>query len=127
MGRRTGQHVIGWKLDRDSRAALLAVLPPRYAHVVADHVTLRARVTASTPPPQPVSCRIVGEADDGGGVQAMVVAIDGATERPGGGTFHITWSLADGREAVESNDVIAEKSWSPVESRDVRVTPAKFP
>jgi hypothetical protein len=119
--------VIGWKLDRESRAGLLAVLRPRYGNVVADHVTLRAHVTATTPPPQPARCLLIGEADDGEGVQAMVVAIDGASARPGGGTFHITWSLADGRRAVESNDVIAQKGWTPVEPRDVRIIPARFP
>ena len=122
-----GDHVIGWKLEAASRDALLAALQPRYGEVVADHVTLRSHVEADTPPPPPVRCRIIGEADDGRGVQAMVVEIDGETDRPGGGTFHITWSLAEGRRAVESNAVIAERGWSLVEPRDVRLTPARFP
>lgn len=122
-----GEHVIGWKLEPASRETLLAALPPRYGEVVADHVTLRAHVEADTPPPPPARCRIIGEADDGQGVQAMVVEIDGESDRPGGGTFHITWSLADGRRAVESNDVIAERGWSPIEPRDVDLIPARFP
>lgn len=121
------EQVIGWKLASTSREALLAVLPPRYGQVVADHVTLRAEVEADTPPPPPVRCRIIGEADDGRGVQAMVVEIDGESDRPGGGTFHITWSLADGRRAIESNAVIAERGWSPIEPHEVRLTPARFP
>lgn len=121
------QHVIGWKLEPAGRETLLAALPPRYGEVVADHVTLRAHVEADTPPPPPAGCRIIGEADDGQGVQAMVVEIDGESDRPGGGTFHITWSLADGRRAVESNDVIAERGWSPIEPRDVDLIPARFP
>jgi hypothetical protein len=120
------EHVIGWKLEPTARAALLTVLPPRYAEVVADHVTLQAKVEADTPPPPPVRCRIIGEADDGQGVQAMVVEIDGESDRPGDGTFHITWSLADGRRAIESNDVIAERGWSPIEPHQVRLTPARF-
>ncbi len=40
------------------------------------------------------------------GVEAMVVAIDGTTDRPDGSTYHITWSLGDGRRARESNDVL---------------------
>jgi hypothetical protein len=43
----------------------------------------------------------VGEADDGAGVQALVVRIGGTTERPDGAIYHITWSLAEGREARE--------------------------
>jgi oligopeptide transport system substrate-binding protein len=30
-------------------------------------------------------------------------------------TFHITWSLGPGRDAKESNDVIATTGWSPIE------------
>ena len=32
--------VTGWKLHRGERAQLLERFPPRYAEVVADHVTL---------------------------------------------------------------------------------------
>lgn len=57
----------------------------------------------------------------------MVVAISGTTDRPGGGTYHITWSLAAGREAKESNDVIAGLGWDRLE-RPLAVTlaPARF-
>jgi hypothetical protein len=43
----------------------------------------------------------------------MVVEIGGTSRRPGGGTYHITWSLGPGREARESNDVIAAHGWEP--------------
>lgn len=96
----------GWLLDPDQRPALLARFPPAYPTVVAHHVTLKFGDRNATAPGE-VAAEIVGSADDGGGVQAMVVAIDGSVARPDGGTFHITWSLAEGREARESNDVIA--------------------
>jgi hypothetical protein len=119
--------VVGWKLDPAQREALLARFPARYARPIADHVTLRANVPASTPLPGAVSARIVGHADDGSGVQAMVVEIDGTTDRPGGGTFHITWSLADGRKAKESNDVIAARGWERhAEAVHVKLEPASF-
>lgn len=101
----------GWLVDPDERAGLLARFPPRYANVVAHHVTLKFGEAAAQAPGD-VAAEIVGEADDGAGVQALVVAIDGAVARPDGGTFHITWSLADGREARESNEVIAAGCWS---------------
>ncbi len=103
----------GWLVDPAQRAALLAAFPPRYAVVVAHHVTLKFG-DATADPPGEVSAQIVGQADDGSGVQALVVAIGGATARPDGGVFHITWSLAEGREARESNDVIA-RGWTPLE------------
>lgn len=104
----------GWLVDPAEREALLARIPPRYPTVVAHHVTLKFGDATATPPGETMG-EIVGEADDGLGVQALVVAIDGAPARPDGGTFHITWSLAEGREARESNDVIAARGWTPIE------------
>ena len=124
---RPGRRVVGWKLDRDERDALLARFPPRYGNAVADHVTLRAHVDARSPLPPPSTGVIVGRSDDGAGVEAMVVQLDGSTERPGEGRYHITWSLAAGRRAVESNDVIAARGWEPVEPPvPVVLAPALF-
>jgi hypothetical protein len=103
----------GWLVDPEQREALLAQFPPRYLQVVAHHVTLKFGDQEAQAPAE-VAAQIVGEADDGGGVQAMVVAIDGSPARPDGGTFHITWSLTPGREAKESNAVIATRGWTPL-------------
>ena len=102
----------GWLVDPGERDALLAQVPPRYPTVVAHHVTLKFGDRRAQAPRDTLG-EIVGEADDAAGVQALVVRIEGSTERPDGGTFHITWSLADGREAKESNDVIAQHGWRP--------------
>lgn len=119
--------VTGWKVDAQQREALLARFRPRYAKAVADHVTLKANVPSSTRLPPPATCRIVGHADDGEGVEAFVVEIDGTTVRPGGGTFHITWSLAEGRKAKESNDVIAQRGFTRLDDAvQVTVEPASF-
>ena len=109
-----GNSVIGWKLDRGQRADLLERLAPRYPNVVADHVTLAANVAGDAPLPDSVAAEALGRIDDEHGVEALVVAIDGRTERPDGGTYHITWSLTDGRDAHESNDVIATEGWKPI-------------
>jgi len=122
--------VLGWRLDRAHRAALLEQLPSRYPTSVADHVTLQAVAAEDAPLPPAVVCEIIGEADDGAGVQAMVVSIDGFTGRPDGSTFHITWSLdkTKGRRAVESNAVIASCGWKPLpQPIPVVVHPARFP
>jgi hypothetical protein len=112
----------GWMVDPAARDALLARFPPRYPVVVAHHVTLKFGDETAQPPTETVA-EIVGEADDGAGVQALVVAIDGGPARPDGGTFHITWSLAQGREARESNEVIA-RGWTPLVARiEVRLIP----
>jgi hypothetical protein len=113
----------GWLVDPAERAALLARFPPRYAITVAHHVTLKFGDHEAQPPGE-VEAEIVGQADDGVGVQALVVAIADGVQRPDGGTFHITWSLAPGREARESNDVIAARGWIPLAARmPVRLIP----
>lgn len=117
--------MVGWKLAEHSRVRLLAAFPPRYALTVADHVTLRAFPPSDTPPPPPVaSACVVGVADDGCGVQALVVAIEGSTARPDGGVWHITWSLAEGRRARESNDVLAGGDWQTCDGGSVELIPA---
>ena len=118
--------VIGWKLDRAQRDELLQQHPPRYRNAVADHVTLETDA-ASKPPPRAVIASIVGRTDDERGVEALVVTIDGTVDRPDGSTYHITWSLADGRRARESNDVLKERGWEELDHPiPVKLTPARF-
>lgn len=118
--------VIGWKLDRGERTRLLERFPPRYAEPVADHVTLETTAQSKPLPPE-VGAEIIGHSDDGQGVEAMVVALNGSTRRPDGSTFHITWSLAKGRRAKESNDVIRECGWTRFDQPiPVTITPARF-
>ena len=124
-----GRHVIGWSLDRAGRDELLGRLLPAYPDVVADHVTLAARVARHAPLPNERSGEIVGTSDDKDGVQAMVVRIGGTTERPDGSTYHITWSLdlAKGRRAVESNAVIARLGWQPLPAPiPIKLKPTRF-
>lgn len=116
----------GWLLDAATRAELLRRFPPRYANPIAHHVTAKPSPPPGERPPS-VTCRVVGRADDGAGVEAMVVEMDGATDRPDGCTYHITWSLEAGRKARESNDVIRNHGWSRLpEPVPVPVAPARF-
>ena len=118
--------VIGWTLDEGERAALLEQYPPRFASVVAHHVTLATEADGRELP-APVRAAIVGRVDDGSGVEAMVVSIDGATARPDGSTFHISWSLGEGRRASESNAVIKERGWVDFDHPiAITLTPARM-
>ena len=120
--------VTGWKLPEVERELLLRRFPPRYANVVADHVTLRVGATPDTPvPDKPDRSQVVGRADDGESLECLVVELDGTTERPDGSTYHITWSLGPGRKARESNDVLRDRGWEylpapiPVELEPARI------
>lgn len=121
--------VIGWKLDRPQRALLLERFPPRYADVIADHVTLKTN-SEHDGLPRPVEAAIVGCADDRDSLECLVVTVNGTTDRPDGSTFHITWSLdkSKGREARESNDVLKELGWARLDGTiPIRVEPARWP
>jgi len=123
-----GDKVIGWRLDRDQRVELLQQFPPRFRNVVADHVTLQSQAAEDAPLPEETEGEIVGRADDSRGVEAMVVAIGGTTDRPDGSFYHITWSLADGREARESNFMLAGREWEMFDlPMPIRLEPARFP
>lgn len=109
--------VTGWKLDPADREQLLDRFPPLWPDVVAHHVTLDANAADGDPLPVEQEARVVGSVSDGAGLQALVVAIGGTTDRPDGSTYHITWSLdrGRGREAMESNEVIAERGWDALD------------
>ena len=122
-----GDSVIGWKLDPDQRRELLQQFPPKFRNVVADHVTLRSQAAGDAPLPDETDGDIVGRADDGRGVEAMIVSIGGTTDRPDGSFYHITWSLEDGREARESNSMLADQEWEMFDlPMPVRLEPASF-
>lgn len=126
-GGRESKTVRGWRLDPGDRKALLARFPPRYDKTVADHVT-HGRGSEAPALPRAERAAVIGRADDGEGVEALVVEIAGTSDRWDGRTYHITWSLAEGREAKESNEVIARCDWQPIaDAPHVALTPAEWP
>ena len=107
---------VGWILDPADRARLLGRCPPRYEETIAHHVTLWGhRNRASLP--AAASFAVVGHADAGDGIEALVVTVDGEMERPDGNLFHCTWSLdrARGKAPKDSNTLIAEHGFASVE------------
>ena len=120
--------VTGWKLSQVERELLLRQFPPKYENVVADHVTLRVGATPDTPlPKKPESARVIGRADDGTGLECLVVDIDGTFDRPDGSTYHVTWSLGPGRRARESNNLLRDRGFSPLEAAiPLELEPARF-
>ena len=86
----SNRRTIDWKLDRQQHEMLLHRFVPKWPDVIADHVTLVSGNDARLP--GQVNAAIVGEVNDGEGLQAMVVAIDGSADRPDGSSYHITWS-----------------------------------
>jgi hypothetical protein len=121
-------YTVGWEVSQEQRQRLLAIFLPHYPKVVADHVTLASGVAADREPPPATDGEIVGQTDDGAGVQALVVRIGGTTDRPGGGTYHLTWSLGPGRRGIESNDVLAAGGWEPLQAAiRISLAPRRVP
>jgi hypothetical protein len=119
--------VTGWKLLLVERDQLLRRFPPQYENVIADHVTWRRGATSKTPLPRKPNARIIGRADDGRGLECLVVELDGTTDRPDGSTYHITWSLGADREARESNDVLRDQGWKRIGAPiTILLEPARF-
>jgi hypothetical protein len=104
VGRMRGY--VGWLVE--NRSTLLDMFKPKYPDVLAHHVTLQAGVKDTVALPQSVEGQIVGYCDDGVGIEAYVVEIDHTTDRPGGSTYHITWSLdsAKGYKPAQSNVIL---------------------
>jgi hypothetical protein len=123
----SGDSVIGWKLDREQRAELLLQFPPRYASRRRPcHAQDQGR-GRRRPARRDGIGEIVGRADDGEGVEAMVVRIGGTTDRPTARPTTSPGRSADGRRAKESNDVIAALGWTAFDlPMPVALTPARF-
>lgn len=118
---------VGWAIPENERDNLLAIYRPIYDRVIARHCTLSFGVPADFPLPVETHGLIIGISDDGRGVQALVLNIGGRGFRPGGGAFHITWSLAPGRQPVESNKVISDYGFDVLTPRRITLIPTFFP
>lgn len=116
---------VGWIIEPECRERLLALFPPHYARTVARHVTRHAVAEPNAAPPPAIGhARIVGRIDDGQGLEALVVALDGSTARPDGGAWHVIWSLAEDRMPQECSALLASKGWEPCEGGTIRLAPA---
>jgi hypothetical protein len=56
-----------------------------------------------------------------------VIELDGTTDRPDGSPYHITWSLGAERKPIESNAMLREEGWKPIDPPvPVQLEPARF-
>lgn len=94
----------GWMLPDAERAKVLSRFPTRYADAKASHVT-RSLDDDSIPE----DAEIIAQAyvNDGNGIEALVVRVNGEVRRPDGLVYHLTLSVGEGRSSKDSNDVIA--------------------
>lgn len=100
-------------LDDQSRELLASKFPPKYPKFIGHHVTVQFGVPKTTEPPQPAVIKVIGRADSGDGLEALVVTVDGSVERPDGSRYHITWSLDPTvYKPVDSNALLAKGKYT---------------
>lgn len=105
----------GWMLPDTERARVLEAFPPKYPCAKASHVT---HALDDKTIPADAEVVIVGHADDGQGMEALVCMVDGDIHRPDGGIYHLTLSHTKNRGAKEANAVVAE-GWEGVTPMEV--------
>lgn len=110
-----GKGYIAYNLSPESKADLLRLFPPKFEKVVAHHATHQFGVDSSAALPERKPLKVVGYASDDK-LECAVVEVGGSTNRPDGGTYHITLSLGAGASAKMSNELLKEKGWEPIES-----------
>ena len=106
-------------LTKESRDKLASIFPPKHLRAIGHHVTHRFGVARCPNIPYGEQTHgwfeVVGYVE-APGIEALVVAVTGKTERPDGKVYHVTWSLDpdQGRKPAHSNDVIAQNGWTPL-------------
>src|ERR1041385_6766514 len=117
---------LAYTLSASSRNDVLHHFKPKYAEVIAQHVTYKFPAKSTDElPPAVKEAHVVCYEDSGDGIEAVVVEINGSTKRPDGKLFHITLSLdrAKGKKPVHSNDLV-NKKFTPVTKFPIHLTPA---
>jgi hypothetical protein len=121
---------VGWLLPEHERTKLLEIFKPSYPDIIAHHVTFKFGAKQGYPLPTETLGEVVGVADDGDRVQALVVTVGGEVYNADNRIMHITWSLdkAKGARAHMSNHVIGDGNFTRLEQKvPFQLVPMFFP
>ena len=116
-----------YALTQKSRKVLYLLYPPKYPEFIGHHITEEFGVPKdAAPPDEPVLVQVVGYIDNGDGVEGFVVEIDGSSDRPSGGKYHITWSIyrERGYKPFNTNEYTGDAE--PIKPVTIEVTPEVF-
>jgi len=114
------EEYIAYTFNEMTRQRLSELFPPKYSDFIGHHITYKFGVPSNIPlPEEPKIAKIVGYADDRIGLEALVVELDGTTQRSDGSLYHITWSLdrQKGYKPKDSNTLVKQgyESIDPIE------------
>jgi hypothetical protein len=97
-------------LSEQQRNDLLKRFPPRYPSVSAHHVTIGIYAEAPDILPHAKNISLIGIADDGIGIQALIASVDGQRLRSfDNNPYHITWSFDPEKTAPADFDINPDK------------------
>ena len=71
-----------YRLDAESKKQLMEMFPPKYPAVRYDHVTIEMGHIHSPVPKPAKKVEVIGIADDGNGIEALIVKVDDTFCRP---------------------------------------------
>lgn len=113
---------ICYEIDKDSKAMLMEKFPPKYPEAKYDHITI-CMGGLGAPLPEPAEkVEVVGIADDGNGLEALIVKVNDSATRKDGKVWHVTGSYDPSKLAPAAFDVFAkpgkekEKPYKPATS-----------
>ncbi len=84
-----------YPLTAGDRASLLTRFPPRFARVIADHISAEGLRSMDKVPEGAATGQVIGVAN-GDKYQALVVTINGRQTTSDGTPFHVSWSVDAG-------------------------------
>lgn len=97
--------IIAYEVSAEDEKLLLHHFPAKYPTVRANHITISGGNADSSLPP-PAHVEIIGYADDGNGVEALVVKVNGEEFRETDGRrYHITMSYDPEKMAPAEFDI----------------------
>lgn len=108
-------------LSKKSRSLLLNKFPPKFSKVDAHHITVKFGLDKTDRIPNQSKIQAVGYACDKS-LECCVISINGRTERPDGGVYHITLSYEYNRKPVESNYLL-KNGWTKIEPFSISAKP----
>jgi hypothetical protein len=118
-----GKKYLAYNLSDESRSEILARFPPKFQKVKCHHITYLFDVSDEEIPPR-ATAQVIGYSNNDY-IECVVVKINDSEIRPDGKTFHITLSHDDEASASDSNVLLSEVGFTPIDPFDIIVSPAK--
>ena len=107
IGERTVS-VVCYEIDKASKAMLMEKFPPKYPTAKYDHITVCMGGLGAHVPESAEKVEVVGIADDGNGIEALIVKVNESATRKDGKVWHVTASYDPSKNAPAEFDVFAK-------------------